>query len=364
MNNSYSIWLQSISIGAHKKNQLLACFKNAEGVYKAKGEDYKQIGLEKEEREKLVSAKAQLEKAEEVERKCKELGLEILDQCHGAYPNDLREIPDAPIVLFAKGDLEVLRQPLFAIVGARKCSEYGYEIAYRLGAELAERGIAVISGMALGIDEAAHKGALSRGKTIAVLGTGLDQCYPKQNYNIYREIPTKGCLLTEYEPGVAPLGFHFPQRNRIISGLSKGLLVVEANEKSGSLITANLALEYNRDVFAVPGNINSCLSLGTNDLIKRGAKCVTIVGDILEELAPYFQEILDKSKKNSLLNPDYKLAQRETIVYAYVSWNPICLEELLAQTNLSYVNLLNSIIELETHELIKRLPGERYVRMK
>ncbi len=364
MNNLYSLWLQGVSLGTEKKNQLLTYFKNAEGVYKANGRDYKEIGLEKIEREKLVSTKAQLEKAEEIERKCKALGFQILDQCHAAYPNDLREIPDAPIVLFAQGDLEILKRPLFAIVGSRKCSEYGYEIAYRLGAELAERGIVVVSGMALGIDEAAHKGALSRGSSIAVLGTGLDKCYPKQNYNIYREFPRRGCLLTEYEPGIEPLAFHFPQRNRIISGLSKGLLVVEANEKSGSLITANLALEYNRDVFSVPGNINSRLSLGTNDLIKRGAKCVTRIEDILEELAPHLQEILDKSKKNSLLNPDYKLAQRETIVYAYVSWNPICLEELLAQTNLSYVNLLNSIIELETHELIKRLPGERYVRMK
>ncbi|PHV71101.1 DNA-protecting protein DprA [Sporanaerobium hydrogeniformans] len=364
MDTVYNIWLQQTPLVARQKQELLTYFGEAKKVYEASYEAYFEAHLEKRCIEKLLLAKKRLNEAEKIKNYCEKEGIYILDKTHPEYPFYLKQIVDSPIVLFIKGQLASLQKPLFAIVGSRKCSEYGYEMAYQLASNLAQTGITIVSGMALGIDEAAHKGALRNGDSIAVLGTGVDCCYPKKNYGIYKEMCQKGCLVTEYEPGIEPLPFHFPLRNRIISGMTMGVLVVEADIRSGSLITANLALEYNREVFAVPGNITSSLSSGTNELIKHGAKCVTCIEDILEELPIDFLNTFEENKKNSSVNPYYKLAQHETIVYAYVSWNPICLEELLLNTRLPYMNLLECLVGLETRELIKRLPGERYVRIK
>lgn len=204
------------------------------------------------------------------------------------YPEQLREIYDAPLKLYVLGNKEILKQSSIAIVGARKATEYGKEVALQFSKDLSKNGINIISGLALGIDTCAHLGTLypdSIGKTIAVLGSGLDEIYPKQNISLARKIiQMGGCLISEYPLGAKPEKMHFPKRNRIISGLSKGVLIVEASEKSGSLITADFALEQGRDVFAVPGNISSSTSVGTNNLIKQGAKLVTSYEDILVEV--------------------------------------------------------------------------------
>ena len=206
----------------------------------------------------------------------------------GEYPELLKGIYDAPLKLYTLGNKEILKQLNIAIVGSRTATEYGKKIAYQISKDLSNNGINIISGLAIGIDSYAHLGALqsnSIGKTIAVLGSGLDEMYPKQNIELAKQIIKQGgCIITEYPLGTKPEKMHFPQRNRIISGLSKGVLVVEASEKSGSLITADFALEQGREVFAVPGNILNSTSAGTNNLIKQGAKLVTTYEDILVEI--------------------------------------------------------------------------------
>lgn len=204
------------------------------------------------------------------------------------YPKQLKNIYDPPLKLYVLGNKKLLEQRGIAIVGARKATEYGKNIALQLSRRLSENGINVISGLALGIDTYAHLGTLQEsciGKTIAVLGCGLNEIYPKQNRELAKRIiDNGGCIISEYPIGTKPEKLNFPQRNRIISGLSNGVVVVEASEKSGSLITADFALEQGREVFAVPGNILNQTSVGTNSLIKQGAKLVTNYMDIIEEI--------------------------------------------------------------------------------
>mgnify|MGYP003300428085 CR=1 FL=1 len=212
---------------------------------------------------------------------------EILIQSE-EYPKQLKNIYDPPVKLYVLGNKQLLSQKGIAIVGTRKASEYGKKVALQFSKDLSQKGINIISGLALGIDTYAHLGTLQQnsiGKTIAVLGSGLDNLYPKQNIELAKKIiKSGGCLISEYPIGTKPERQNFPQRNRIISGLSKGVLVVEANEKSGALITTDFALEQGRDVFAVPGSVFSHISVGTNNLIKQGAKLVSKCEEILEEM--------------------------------------------------------------------------------
>ena len=200
-----------------------------------------------------------------------------------AYPEKLRRIYAPPKTLYLLGNEELLKQNSIAIIGCRNCTKYGAENAFKFGYELAISDICVISGLARGIDSYAHQGAIkAKGKTIAVLGSGLDVIYPPENTKLYKEIiMNKGAIITEYPLGVKPEKYHFPERNRIISGLSDGILVVEARKKSGTMITVEFALEQGREVYAIPGNISSDSSYGTNELIKEGATPVTNVNDII-----------------------------------------------------------------------------------
>jgi len=204
------------------------------------------------------------------------------------YPEQLKEIYNPPLNLYVLGNKELLKQGGIAIVGTRKATDYGKKMTLQFAQDLSQNGINIISGLALGIDTCAHLGTLkanNKGKTIAVLGSGIDNIYPNQNIELARQIiQSGGCIISEYPVGVPANKLNFPQRNRIISGLSKGVLVIEAGENSGSLITADLALEQGRDVFAVPGNISSQMSIGTNNLIKQGAKLVTSYTDIIDEI--------------------------------------------------------------------------------
>ena len=204
------------------------------------------------------------------------------------YPQQLKNIYDPPLKLYALGNVHILKQLSIAIVGSRRATEYGRKIAFQFANDLTKKGINIISGLAIGIDTYAHLGTLypkAIGKTIAVLGSGLNEIYPKSNIELAKKIlESGGCIVTEYPLGIKPQKTHFPQRNRIISGLSKGVLVVEAGEKSGALITADFALEQGKEVFAVPGNILNYTSIGTNNLIKQGAKLVTTYEEILSEI--------------------------------------------------------------------------------
>ncbi|MGL5677273.1 MAG: DNA-processing protein DprA [Cellulosilyticaceae bacterium] len=369
MSKREALWFHQLQLPKELTKSLIECFQTSEALYSATEKDYKKCGISEEWAHKIEVSKEDLDKSEQLMEKCEKEGIQLITWEESEYPIRLKEINDYPAVLFLKGEAEVLQRPMVAVVGSRKCSEYGYEVAKKIGEELAAYGIGVISGMATGIDEAAHQGAVRAGKTIAVLGTGVDVCYPARNRRLYETIQQKGCVLSEFMPGDQGLPYHFPLRNRIISGMSLGTVVVEAKEKSGSLITAHLALEQNREVFAIPGNIFSLFSKGTNKLIQAGAKLVMTTEDILEEISHLFPVDLQTMKDNLNNNQSVLLDKVEIIVYDCLSWQPSQIEKIYSDANARAIGLTAQALEmillkLEMKGLVKRLPARRYSRTK
>ena len=366
MSKIYKIWFQQVKLPIYLKHEMLLKVECIEQLFALKPKDFKNWGLTEEAIYRLEESKKHLEGCYQILKDCEATQTEILDYFDADYPQILREIPDSPIVLYVKGNKKWLSKPMIAIVGARKCTEYGDRMARQLSRHLVQVGVVVVSGLAMGVDAASHQGALQgEGGTVAVLGTGCNLCYPECNLAIYDEIQEKGCLVSEYPPYTKARPYHFPMRNRIICGLSYGVVVVEAAERSGSLITAKLALDYGREVYAVPGNPECKMSKGTNELIESGAKSVKSALDIIKEL-PKGLGIKNEGIKKNSDKMHNELAQAERIVYAYVSWEPILfdqLQELLVNTQLSCERLYTSLLQLEVKGLIRRLPGERYVRI-
>lgn len=287
MDKKYWIWLSRIEgLGAIKINELLNRYKTPETIWNLDEEELKNthgIGEELSKKITDLKYKENLDRYIEYMEKNK---IEIITIKDKEYPSKLKNIYDAPAILYVKGNKEVLDKESIAIVGCRDCSFYGRCVAEKIAYELSKNNIVTISGLAKGIDSFAHKGSIrAKEKTIAVLGNGLDIIYPQENQNLYNEIIYYGgAIISEYIVGTKPERMNFPARNRIVSGLSSGIVVVEAKEKSGTLITVDFGLEQGKNIFAVPGNITSQNSIGTNKLIKEGAKCVTCIQDILEEM--------------------------------------------------------------------------------
>jgi DNA processing protein len=290
------------------------------------------------------------------------------------YPSQLLSTYDYPAFLYVKGHLKE-DDVNVAVVGSRTASTYGKFTTERLCRELVLRGITVISGLARGIDSAAHRGALSgKGRTIAVLGCGLDVVYPPENEKLFTEISLQGALISEFPFGTPPNAPNFPARNRIISGISLGVVVVEASEKSGSLITARIALEQGREVFAVPGSIDSSGSRGTNKLIKQGAKLIENVEDILEEILPQVtrapkvvkpdqrQKQPDDQQKILTSSPDLVLKETEKTVWQVLSQKPVHIDQIITSTGLTAHEVLVILLNLELQGLIEQKPGKTYMR--
>jgi len=290
------------------------------------------------------------------------------------YPSQLLSTYDYPAFLYVKGHLKE-DDVNVAVVGSRTASTYGKFTTERLCRELVLRGITVISGLARGIDSAAHRGALSgKGRTIAVLGCGLDVVYPPENEKLFTEISLQGALISEFPFGTPPNAPNFPARNRIISGISLGVVVVEASEKSGSLITARIALEQGREVFAVPGSIDSSGSKGTNKLIKQGAKLIENVEDILEEILPQVtsapkvvkpdqrQKQPDDQQKILTSSPDLVLKETEKTVWQVLSQKPVHIDQIITSTGLTAHEVLVILLNLELQGLIEQKPGKTYMR--
>jgi DNA processing protein len=270
-----------------------------------------------------------------------------------SYPEPLKQIPDAPIVLYSKGPVS-FQSRMMAVVGARKATFEGMNLAERIAETLSSLGITVVSGFARGIDSAAHRGALKgKGKTVAVLGCGVDVCYPAENKQLYERIGDDGLMVTEYSPGERPLPAHFPARNRIIAGLSKGVLVVEASAKSGSLITARLALEYGREVLAVPGRVFDEEYKGANNLIKQGAKLVEGMEDII---ASCFPDLELKKVERLAMEED------EEYIYALMGMDKVLVDELAGMSRLEMKQLMPLLTRLEMKDLVRSLPGGFYIR--
>ncbi len=290
-------------------------------------------------------------------------GIGFVTQEDEEYPEKLRKIFSAPRYFYYKGSLPG-EEPAVAVIGARKCSHYGSEIARRLAKELAGQGINVISGLAYGVDKAAHDGALEGGgATYAVLGCGPDICYPKGHTETYnRIISTGGGIVSEYPPGTGPLSWFFPQRNRIIAGLSDGILVTEAREKSGTLITVSFGLEYGKNIYAVPGRVDDVLSEGCNYLIKEGAKLTLSAADILEDIKSAMPVKKRKNNAGKCRNYEFLkniLASNEKMVYASLRLMPKHIEEIREETKLLPEELSAALEVLSSYGCIKRY-GQAY----
>ena len=282
-------------------------------------------------------------------------GVQIVTFTAENYPRILLEIPDPPPFLYVKGEVRG-SEPTIALVGSRRASTYGLTTTARLATDLAFQGVTVVSGMARGVDTAAHRGALAAdGRSIGVLGCGIDVVYPPENRRLFDEMAEKGALVSEFPMGASPLAENFPRRNRIISGMSRGVLVVEATENSGSLITAQCALDQGREVFAVPGNINLASSRGTNRLIKQGAKLVECVEDILDELPDW-----PGRTGEAPVIPDFGLTPRESALYTLLAEAPLHIDELIVKSSLTVGDVSATLLRLELKGAVMQLPGKMF----
>ena len=364
MNNEfYWLWYSLIKgIKRQKLDNLLEKYINPRVIFEMKKEE---LAFNKELNYKDIDLILNSRNSQKIQRYVEKLidfnirfcSIESVD-----YPSLLKQIYDPPYVINYKGILPDKSENTLAIVGSRKCSENGRSIAHKFAKELSENQVVAVSGLARGIDTAAHKGAIDgEGKTIAVLGCGLDICYPRENQEIFNEITKKGAVISEYAMGTQPLPYHFPMRNRIISGLSKGVLVIEAAKKSGSLITADQALEQGRDVYAIPGDILKAEKEGTNNLIKQGAKIVTNTVDILEEILGYglFENQTKVTNKQQILK--VKLANTDKMIYDCLDLNPKNADEICREVKMPVKQVQHILLMLELEELIVQIPNKRYI---
>jgi DNA processing protein len=364
-------------VGPRAAARLLERFGSAEAVFAALRSELERLRLRPEAVESIVLRDRHAEAERELER-VRVLGADVLILDDGTYPALLREIADPPVTLYVRGEWEAcFDAPCVGIVGSRRCSTYGQNVALMLARDLAARGVTIVSGLARGIDAAAHRGALEAGgRTVGVLGTGVDEVYPRDHKKLAEEILQHGgALVSQFPLGTPPIPENFPYRNRIISGLSLGVLLVEAAENSGSLITARLAMEQNREVFAVPGNVTSRNSFGTNYLIKgAGAKLVQQWQDVAAELPPEVAARLlppepskQKTAGGSAVQQQVALpadlSEGERAVMKFLSADePVHIDALVGVSNLAVSDLTGVLLGLEMRDLVRQLPGKCFVR--
>jgi DNA processing protein len=344
--------------------RLVDRFGSGKAVFSVERGELDQVaGLRNESREAILRFSVK-KRAESELKKVEELGFSLLTIRDEGYPPLLSEIVDPPPIIYLKGEFPSPDEPTLAVVGTRTPTRYGRRATSELTGALASSGVVIISGLARGIDEEAHKSALSAGgKTIAVLGSGLDVIYPKENEPLAERISEQGAVISEFPLGTPPERGNFPVRNRVISGLSLGALVVEAWERSGALITGKYALEQSREVFALPGNISSRMSIGTNYLIKQGAKLVQCAEDVIEEFPPRFRDRILTRRVEA--EPLPELSSDEMKVYEQLSpVDPIHIDRLSQLADLSPASLLSILLALEIKGITTPLPGNNYLRKR
>jgi DNA processing protein len=344
-------------LGSILIKRLLDRFKTPEAVFQAPLKELIRIeGLGER-----VAGEIQKGPSEKVVKKelslLEKTGGKIVTLKDDDYPKRLKDIYDPPVLLYLMGGLRREDELAIAIVGSRKTSPYGRWFTEKIGEDLARHGVTVVSGMARGIDSVAHKGALQGGgRTIAVLGCGIDVIYPSENRNLFHQIIEQGAILSEFPMGSPPEGGHFPRRNRIISGLSIGVVIVQASAESGSLITAGYALEQGREVFAVPGNVGAEGSRGTNRLIKEGAKLVESSEDILEEILPQWRREGETVQKAEIAVPS--LTEVERILYRLLGETPLHIDAIIRESQLDPGKVSSLLLNLELKGLISQWPGK------
>lgn len=368
----YDYWLGNIpGIGNKKIRKLLEYARNAYNIYQLKERELSEIrGFADRDVQAVLRSRQTWDLEGEYEKLRREGAAYITCQQEG-YPRRLKQIPDHPYALYVKGCLPEECVPAVAIVGARMCSDFGRTVATQFGRGLAQRGIQVVSGLARGIDSASQRGALEGGgQTFAVLGSGVDVCYPKENISLYMELQEQGGLISEFPLGAQPQAGFFPMRNRLISGLSDAVLVVEAKERSGSLITVDCALEQGREVFAVPGRITDGLSAGCNNLIRQGAALAGSVQDVAEFFemkgfclnAPVLADQEEPSEEN-LKKKKITLAKNESMVYSCLSLESTGLQELAWRLPLSLAEIGQILASLQQKGCVRELRKNYYVKI-
>ena len=371
----YWYWLCNLSgIGNKRIKRLLDVFKSPKAVFYAAPEAlHGCTGLTQQNIETIMKNR-NMEKVYKSFTQLQHKGISFIYKEGKQYPQNLLQLYDMPYGLYSKGQLLRADEPAVAMVGARGCSGYGRSVAYSFAKAFAQLGITVVSGMASGIDTAAHEGCIAGGgRTVAVLGNGVDICYPRENIRLYMQIQEKGTILSEYPPGTVPAAGRFPVRNRIISGISDAVIVVEARKRSGSLITADAALEQNRDVYVVPGRIGDCLSEGCLKLIKEGAQMITSPMDICatESINRYLNkgtkrhDCLNDLNDNGIFKDDLKksgLASPKNMVYSQINLFPVSLETIINNSKVSLVEAEGILLELELDGLIEEVSKNYYIR--
>lgn len=363
MGKKYWVWLQQIpELGTGKFHLLLKRFGDPREVYEATDAEIRSA-------EKLIGAKAMhgiltsrrecdLDAAEKI---CSSGNVSVLTMKDADYPPLLKMIPVPPVVLYLMGKLPDSKKPALAIVGSRRATAYGYEAARKLAGEMASLDIAVISGLARGIDGMAHRGALEHdGYTLGVLGCGIDIVYPRENEGLFRQMSATGGIMSEYPPGMPPFPGFFPVRNRIISGISDGVLVIEAGRKSGALITVDHALEQGREVFALPGNIDSKTSEGTNHIIQQGAHMVTSAQDIVEIMGWGIKGRKAQKPPKKPITPQLDFFEMQ--VYNALADGKKYYDEVLYLTEMEPGRLNTVLSMMEIKGIIRQLPGQLFIR--
>ena len=353
----YSIALTMLpDVGPAGTRKLLSVFGTPEKIFHSSVEDLvavEGVGINRARKIKAFSLWNDIEKQIKTFEKRGIIAVSINEP---SFPELLREIEDAPVIIYVKGDIEQQDRYAIAVVGSRKPTPYGISVAERVSGELASMGLTVVSGMARGIDALSHKGALGvGGRTIAVLGSGLDVPYPSENKMLMERIAGSGCVISEFPLGMPPLRENFPRRNRLISGMSLGVLVIEATLDSGSLITAKYALDQGREVFAIPGKVTAPASEGTNELIRKGAILTRKAEDIIEELAPVLKGFI--RSQNRLKK---EATEEEQMLYNILSKEPKQIDSISRESNLPSSKVLGILLALELKGVVKQTTGKRF----
>lgn len=355
----YKYWLDNIdTIGLKKREILLGKFHTAERVYKATKLELSTVaGIKENEIDKIIGSRINDKIKREVEILNKKM-ISFITIEDEKYPKKLKHIYNPPYALYYKGRLPEEKEKILAVVGARNCSSYGMEVGKYIVDRLSKEGISIISGLARGIDCIAHKATVeTNGRTYGILGSGVDICYPLENFPLYNKIQENGGVISEYTYGTKPLPYNFPMRNRIISGLSDGILVIEARKKSGTLITVDMGLDQGKEIYSIPGRSTDSLSEGCNNLLKQGAKLVNSPDDILEDFIFNYEK---KDNKNK--NYENSLESKEKIVYACLGFTPTHIDDIMLITQLKLSELFESLLTLELKNYITQPIKNYYVK--
>ncbi len=356
-------------LGSRLSARVLRKFGSPDGAFRASLADLESCNLPAQAAQAMVKKESFKRAEKELDGVRKISNCRLLNWTEPEYPQTLLQIYDPPVLLYVRGDVQVLNLPSLSIVGTRRPTLYGTQMAQRLGRELAARGLVIVSGLARGIDAIGHQGALdANGRAIGVLGTGIDVCYPKENKKLYEKVLERGAIITEFPLRTHPAPENFPVRNRIVAGMPLGVVVIEGAQYSGSLITARLAMEFGREVFGVPGNVTQPVSFAPNQLIKQGAKLVTNADDVIEELptpvrAALVQAEQPEAEQRNLLAAASLNGSEKKLYELLNADEPKPIDDIVEHSGLNSSEVLATLFNLEMKGIIRQLPGKQFSKV-